>query len=654
MSLHQHDNRHLVVSPTGAVLTSGGSLDIPLDVVAIASKAANKATRRGLQILADFAGIDKDREKLTILAGSKKDTGRFGSGKNSRTVDFTLSDVKKVYISHPKIREQKVDYFRIGWDGVNPDTSFKFFKGQTLEFGIKIGGIAATFFNNADSYVVKQSISIPNVETLVSQCAEIGSICEPEDCRVHTLALVKNLNDYYLPGGQRLNQFLDIYPIFDKVKNPEAVVSYKEYRLKFCGFGGNHEFSEISAQYPGVEITKDDLTGEFVIFQEASKPAPKSYKRSITSIAKGCTDCPEGYEKVKGGYVYAVALEDNGENRKDVVQGLPNAEVDTAVKTGSDFGIGHYVVVLSKKLTQDALSEFIKANPTAVVVSTETKVEDFCTKDCTSEHEWVEGGTFNATTVKYRILIPDDCSGSRLAELQELYPDLTIKLVESKNCVSIFETSVVSTTDYEKGCNPAIVQQVFNSEAPVSKVFNRYWFPVIEDLEKEKVLCGIEIKAKPIVMNPSECTYEELPFVMTSVRIESIWGGRPTYDTMLGVGDLYNTWNVLQLDRAQDLDNLGGNLRQWEQKGVFYFRDHSPYRSVIERELTGTQSRLDGLVQYSDIAVSIDKRNKAGMNEFASNARITYHILVPYGKTDNIQKLFEKLAGAAGVPFEVL
>ena len=32
---------------------------------------------------------------------------------------------------------------------------------------------------------------------------------------------------------------------------------------------------------------------------------------------------------------------------------------------------------------------------------------------------------------------------------------------------------------------------------------------------------------------------------------------------------------------------------------------------------------------------------------------ITYHVLVPFGRTNNIELLFQKLAGSAGVDFEV-
>ena len=91
-------------------------------------------------------------------------------------------------------------------------------------------------------------------------------------------------------------------------------------------------------------------------------------------------------------------------------------------------------------------------------------------------------------------------------------------------------------------------------------------------------------------------------------------------------------WEEITINPQQDLDNLGGNLRGWEQKGRFYFQNEKPYRTVIERELTGTQTRLENLTQYSDLFVTIEGSNKAGIND-KEYTYITYHILVPYGRT---------------------
>ena len=355
---------------------------------------------------------------------------------------------------------------------------------------------------------------------------------------------------------------------------------------------------------------------------------------------------------IREGFVYAVALEDDGADQKAVVQGLPNAIAGSAVKTGQDFGVGHYVVVLSKELTADEEKTFVTANPTSTLLYVGTK-KAFCEDNTEVTSAWVEGGTCQATTATYRILVPDDCNGSKFDEIQAAYPDLVITQVGSSvNCISMFETTVVTDFSCSEGCSPAIIQQQYTAEAPVSFGMNRYWYPVpVATSPDFTISCGFEIKAKPIVLNADECLIEELPFIMTSARIHSISGGYPidySLNSIVPVG----TWSVFNLDRARDLDNLGGNLRGWEQRGRFYFQDEKPYRKVIERQMTGSQSRLENLTQYSDLFLTIEKSEKAGMNS-KEYTYLTYHILVPYGRTTDLESTFRTLAGASGVPFEV-
>ena len=65
MSLHVSDVRHLGVSPSGAVMTSGYSLDLPLDTLGIFSKDILKVKKNGLKAINDFKDIAKD--ELTMI-----------------------------------------------------------------------------------------------------------------------------------------------------------------------------------------------------------------------------------------------------------------------------------------------------------------------------------------------------------------------------------------------------------------------------------------------------------------------------------------------------------------------------------------------------------------------------------------------------------
>ena len=99
--------------------------------------------------------------------------------------------------------------------------------------------------------------------------------------------------------------------------------------------------------------------------------------------------------------------------------------------------------------------------------------------------------------------------------------------------------------------------------------------------------------------------------------------------------------------------NLGGNLREWEKNGNMYFHNEKPFNDVITRAMTGTQTKLEGLTQYSEVFLEVEREKTSGILE-KSYDMIRYRIMVPYGRTTELEKKFRLLAGAAGVPFEVL
>ena len=653
MALHNADAR-VKVSPFGTVMGEGYSLELGKDQVGIFSKSSRKVTAKGLKSLVNFDGIDKAGEKLAVLFGSNLDSL---SDKSTRTIDFTLRDVKRVGISKPKQAEQKVDYWRVGWDGVNDNTSLTFKKGQVVEFSFTAQGPAITFFNDSDEYEFRTTLSIPNLEPgeICNECQEVDSPCEPVDCRVHTLRLVKQLNDIRLPCGELASELFDIYPIFDTPNNPTApnVVKYKQWSLEYCGFGGDHELSAVSAQYPGYKVTRDTLSGRFLLIApEAYTPA--AFNKTNADVIKGCAACPAGYTAVEGGHVYAVSISDEGNDVSATKIGtLPNAVAGTAFLNGRDGAFGHYTVVLSKPLSADDEKTFVTANKTAQVLYAGT-VGAFCKNNAAATtHQWKLDGEFTATKQKYRIIVPNDCQGARLAEIQAAYPELTITQVSNQNCVSVFETSVVTNFSNFKGCNDAIIQQVFDSKAPVRFGVNNFWYIHEDAAAAGTTKCGFEIKAKPFIINPSECVIDKLPFIATSTRITNLAGGYPLDYSLHSLQPKKGLWAVLQLERAIDLDNLGGNMRAWEKNGNMYFHNEKPFNDVITRAMTGTQTKLEGLTQYSEVFLEVEREKTSGILE-KSYDMIRYRIMVPYGRTTELEAKFRLLAGAAGVPFEVL
>lgn len=644
MALHSSDIRPQVL-PNGEVMQVGNSFELALDQLGVFS--TKKRTKKGLKALADFSEVNKDTEKLKLLVGTPDEIGVSGTNKNSSSVHFTIRDVVKAGIAYPKNKEQKVDYWRVGWDGVQDETTLKFFEGQETEFQLTLEGMPVTFFNSTDTYTVKVPIIVPNAET---ECGIDGSYnCEPVACKEQTIKLVKALNNYELPTGRKLSEIVDIYPILSVPTQYTAVKTIKYWELEYCGSGGRDELGKVQAQYPDAKIVRDTMSDKFVLVADvAYKPA--DFKVSKTDILKGCSTCPSGYEEVEEGVLYSVVLEDDGEDKASVVGGIsPNVVASSVVKTGQEFGAGYYLVTVSEDLTDAEIKALVTANPTAVVSKLGVK-SAHCTNANEVEFPWVEKGTCDAISADYQIMLADDCEGNKLEDLQKSYPDLDIELVTSANCLSVYKTTVITDFSCNEGCNQAIVEQIFSAEAPKPYGINNFWTPVVVDEDGDtSIKCGFEIKAKPVIINPSEPVIDKLPFIMTSVRVASLSGGYQL-DYTLTSRRVDRPFNVFQIERAQDLDNLGGNLRGWERRGNIYFRNEQYSKDPIERDIRGTQSKLDGLVQYALAYVEIGQSNKAGINE-REYTNITYAFLVPYGRTEKIEGVFKSLASTAGVPF---
>lgn len=648
MSLHGSDNRHWV-SPHGKVAGKGVK-SFQLGLKQIGLFKANS-----VDALADASGLSK-REILVLRQGENGVTGRSTSAKNTSTVPFRLNTVQKVTVGMPKVAEQKTDYLRVGWDGIHDNTSFEFFKGDSWDLNMVFQGAPLSMFNSTGEYKLNLNLTTEGYD--YGMCSEQGDLCEPIGCVDKTLEMVNMIKNHELPTGQKISEYFHVNPIFS-TPTAATTVEYTKYCLDYCGFGDFNELANVSAQYPGLKVQRDTLTDKFVVMVPTSEGAPADYNITMESILKGCKDCPEGYDAIEGGFVYAVQLEDDGEDQTAVVQALPGAVASSAEKTGQEFGVGYYIVATDDKLTEAEIETFVNGdgelqagNPTAVVMFV-GETQDMCKNDTVQTASWTACGTCEVSEGKYRIMVADDCGGSRLAELSSRYPDLEITAVDTPaaaNCVGLYETTVVSDFSCGEGCNPDIVQQVFNTEAPEAFDVNSYWYPVTEEADATGVSCGFEIKAKPFIVNPGEYGMDDIPFMATSMRITSVSGGYPLdYGLIERKRKLVN---VLVLERAQDMDNLGGNLRDFEKLGNFYFR-HATSGDANERFFKDNRTYLDGLTQYVDVTLTVHELLPHSMN-VATPKAMTYHVLLPLGKHEDVANLFKSIASEAGADIEYI
>lgn len=642
-------DRYLIV-PEGSVMTSGYSAELAKGQIGLFDMQA--ITKKGATAVSSVAGAHPNFSKYEVRLGVENKTSRTLSNKPAKTLTFSLKDVTKAWVGAPHVTEQKFDEWYIGYNGFDEDKTLVFKPGESFQLDLVIWGKPLGYMTNSKScnYVAKHTI---HIDDNLDYCTE-DDPCEAVDCKTYTLDTVKNLNDHMLPSGEKLSKYFYINPVISPADEPE-LTEYTLYELSYCGSEGAGEIGKVQAQYPDVEIIRDELNLNFQMLIPTSEGAPEDYVTSLPDMIPGCEGCPDGYNEIEGGYAYVVQLEDDGEDSTALIESLPGYVADSAKKMGQNYGKGYYIVLVDDKLTEAEKTTFLTANPTASINYVGEK-SAICENSETIELPWVAVATANATVKEFEIILADDCNGSRLAELEEAYPELTITEVTdpaANNCLRKYSTEVMTDIVFPNGCpNSTAIQEVYTAEAPMAFDVNSFWVEVAED-ESAGNLCGIHIKAKPVIINATgECLIDELPFVATSMRVKPA-GGYIT-NLYLNAPIVNKPFPTLQVERAQDLDNLGGNMRGFEKQGKFYFQNESYHKGVYTRSILGLENQLEGLTQYKTFAFEINRNKHAQGFGGSVTESIVYHMIAPVGRSQELENLLNTIAAGAGVPVEHL
>ena len=420
----------------GNVKTSGGSINLAKGEFAAVD--LSQTTQNGVAIVSSFAGKPKDKKDFSLRVGIEdKKPNRSYSNKSQSTMPFSLNDVVDLKVSAPTQTEQSVDEVIIGWDGITPGSEFKFQKGDAyFRLFLELKGDAIGFRGGKGNVEhVAINVEIPECDPF-NNC-EACDECESVDCKVIVTEAIERLRRKQLTGGNLVEEFIDITPIFDcDNAATAALVPYVYYTLEVCDTGTDAAKALVEAQYdaPVIRIDRRGSTSTYQILLPGSEGAPADYEQTIASLIKDCEDCPAGYVAVDGGYVYAVTLEDDGVDQSALVDALPNHVAGTTVKSGNDNGVGFYTAVLTAPLTQAQINAYLASGAVEGTATIELVglVSDVCTNSTVTTTAWVEGETCNAVEEEWSIILPDNkCGEDRLAELNGAYQNLTIVIADS-------------------------------------------------------------------------------------------------------------------------------------------------------------------------------------------------------------------------------
>ena len=412
----------------GNVMTSGNSLNLAKGQMGVFDP--NKPSVNGLPAVNSFTNVPKDKDYIIQVGISNNNSGRTESNKSERTWPFKINEIKGLRASAPNAAEKVVDELVIGYNGIDSATAIQFHKGERKSIFVRLSGEMIGALGYPNNYV--------DIEYVMEADRCVSDDCTDSDCDGCTevncapiiIDAVEYFKNYDLGGGYKAGDVVEFSP----VKSCSAAPTYMEedytyWTLSVTDTGDSNALALVQAQYPGYTVNRKSRTGVTSVYEmlvPAADADPSDYTINIASILKGCDDCPSGYTAGGGGILYAVSIEDNGTDVSTTVDNLPGYVSGTVTKQGQNFGTGFYTAVVDDELTTAEIASFVSSNPSAIVQKV-SDVSEFCAPDSEDTAAWVSGETCQLATDVYEITVGDnECGKSRLAELNETYPELTV------------------------------------------------------------------------------------------------------------------------------------------------------------------------------------------------------------------------------------
>lgn len=644
---HSALSRHMFTL-NGNVLGTGGAKNIAKGQFTIVK--SNAATAAGATVVAagDFAGLST-KQVLEMRLG-KHDVPETRTATNSKpyaSETFKLTDVVDIKKFVPKFIERKFDELIVGYDGINADTAIDLAVGQHSVLDVLLKGDHIGFITGSCSYPIKFHFGRE----------------EGENNQDTIRRAVKALKAMTLTNGVSINEVVDI-SVVDSTNLVLSGIPYTFYNLTVTDEGDSNDLGNVQAQYPTYKVhltNRDGLKSTYTILAPEGTVLANYTVSDITVADANCDTVPETSATtastawVAGETCYAtvenykIQLPDGDctASRADelnayysdltIVAGAPTGLATQDVTLTGTSGTANitiagvdYLATFAADLTTTA-DNFVTAHAAAILAATGATV------------------TANAGV----LTISDNAVGFPLVVAENVTGDLdaTIGAIEYETtestgaCQGVYSTQVLTNIVCDE-CDPIFVKQ-FESKAPEDFEFTSWELVSVASDENAKM--GIKFKGKAFDFTPTEVSRDQIPFYETSTRIE-VSGGY-VMEVNQSFADQYtDLFRVTRLSRAQDRDNLGGHLMQWEEASRAYFDGEVRHPdNLYAKHVLGEESVLDFKKQYVQYAVTIhDSKYSQGVGR-RSDMGTTYNVWAELGKHSTLDTYISALATKVGI-----
>lgn len=631
----------------GKTLTSGGSLNVTNGVLAIVSEDSKDLTQNGRKVLSSFSGLSKDKAFSFLLGSQDLEVSLNTTNEAYASQAFKLSDILDYRVEVPNRTGAIVDDFVLGYNG-KAGSEIKIDKATSTSVDITLSG--APIYNlgyEKGTITHKLEMHYPYVD---ENGKDLSTGLVPTMQEIVENA-VNKFSKILLMGQVPITDYVDIYAV-NSLNTAVVGTDYKFFTLSLVDNGNKDALARVQAQYPTFKViqTADQaLNSTYTILAPVATVLPSYTSTPLPSKIKGCPTCPAGYSTIAAGFVYSIAIEDDGVDVKANLATLPGFVAASNVKIqSSQAGVGTYTVVVTAELTdaQKATFKGLNAVNSTSVFDLAGEVQAVCKNSTVVTTAWVAGTEIGtAVDNTFTITVKDDvCGVPTLVELQKAYPSLVIVQGVSANCQTTFSTTVLSNIVFPE-CS-VIFRKLFENKAPKNFGLNVWEVPTtVYDVN---ALMGIRIKGKPFVLSGDEYTKDEIPFYATSTRI-AIAGGQASM--------IAQSWNsqprpfeVKVFSIASDAESLGGNLWNREEASRLTLDGFDKLKgNNYGKWMWGQESRISGLKQYMTYTFVIKLQNQYTVQDYSA-PRVNLNFVIEVGRHENIETLLNSLAQAAGLP----
>lgn len=266
-----------------------------------------------------------------------------------------------------------------------------------------------------------------------------------------------------------------------------------------------------------------------------------------------------------------------------------------------------------------------------------------------TQFTWTLLETCVATQRAYTLQLPDDeCGENKLEELQAYYPELTISIVESKNCQTVYSTTVLTNFVCEE-CSP-MLRDIFTAEAPEPFEFTAW--KADQSAYDATALMGIRVKGKEFIVAGGEEFRDSLPMFHNFVKV-SVSGGYPfaQYKNFGEYNGEQGYMKITWISRGSRPEALGMDYFSREEKTrAYYTLTQRLCDNHFGNTMLGNESLLKPLAQYVMYTVQIRREYYAQSFSQTNVEHFRYNILVEVGKHNAVEAFVNRLATAAGLP----